>query len=115
MRILRDGIPGRSWLLCLHASETKSEKCVSRPAGPAQKGLNLGHAATKITFSIVDPSLRLGALVETAASVQVMIRDYRTASRPFWVIVGYSETVVHSLVKFLEDSEISVRFLCEAV
>jgi hypothetical protein len=28
--------------------------------------LNLGHAATKITFSIVDPSLRLGALVETA-------------------------------------------------
>jgi hypothetical protein len=33
------------------------------------------------------------------------------------MIVGYSETIVHSLspAKFLEDGEISVRFLCEAV
>jgi len=82
MRILRVGIPSGSWLLCLHAPETKTKKCVSRPARPAQKGLTLSRAkATKPTFSILDASLRLGALVERAASV--MMIGHPAAQRRF--------------------------------
>ena len=66
MRILRVGIPSRSWLFCLHAPETKAKKCASRPA---QKGLNLGHEGHQTLFFNCGHIFKAWALVEKVASV----------------------------------------------